>query len=168
MNIDQKLEVVNRKLDEYETKIGLSSLSKNNDVEKILALPYQSLSSLDDETCGEMAFLMFQYSIYIQKENNRHSAVMSWCKHYLDLEIGSKIDQYSGKTYSHFEEKKIKVLADQTNEYINKLNRLSMQAKIYHEETNFIANRVSQLGSCLLELQQTKRKNKYANSSGQY
>ena len=163
MNLDERLQRLNTILDEYESKTGLGALTKDEEVEKVLSLNYRILSSLSDEECGEMAFLMFQYAAYLQKENNRHSAVINWAKHYIDIEVGARVDQYAGK-FSSFEEKKVKIIADQTNEYASKLSRVMMQAKVYYEETNFIANRVSQLGSCLLELQQTKRKNKYADT----
>lgn len=166
MNLEQKLEKVNSTLDQYEKNTGLAAIYKDETVEKILSMSYSDLASLSDEGCGEAAFSMFQYSAFLQKENNRHSAIMVWAKHYIDIEIGNRIDQYGGSKYCSFEEKKIKALSDATNEYITKLGRIYMQAKVYYEETNFIANRVSQIGSCLLELQQTKRKNKYANSAG--
>ena len=167
MSIDSKLEKVNAVLDEYDEKIGLSAIRKDEDVEKILSLNYKALSTLSDEECGEMAFILFQYAVFLQKENNRHNAVIEWAKHYIDIDIGARVDQHSGPNrFSSFEEKKLKIIADPTNEYVSKLNRIMMQAKVYCKETDFIANRVSQLGSCLLELQQTKRKNRYANSIG--
>lgn len=165
MSVDQRIEKVNTILNQYDENIGLSALHKDEDVEKILGMSYKELSSMSDEECGEGAFSMFQYAAFLQKENNRHSAILSWAKHYIDVEVGNRADQYAGGKYCSFEEKRTKALADQTNEYLTKLTRVMMQAKVYYEETNFIANRVSQIGSCLLELQQTKRKNKYAIST---
>jgi hypothetical protein len=101
---------VNSQLDEYNFKLGLN-LHKSDAINSILNLTDDQLRLLSAEDCGIKAYQLLQYSLFLQKETNRHAAKIKWSKHNLDY-VTAKYGQGYGDKYTKYEERQGLLISD--------------------------------------------------------
>lgn len=99
------------------------------------------------------------YSAFLQKEVNRHSSRLKWANHNLNIIIGKVYNNYGDK-WVKFDERKMLIIND--NEVAKSLNKIILDSSLRLEELAFISTRVGTMSTILVELQKTKRAERYA------
>jgi hypothetical protein len=151
--VEDELAKIEQMLDEYRIKLGCN-IKRNQDIDNVLNYSFAQLQALTIEDCAIYAFLLEQYSMYIQQEWNRHSAKKKWAEHNLNVMVGKYGDEY-GNNYTKFEEKKFKLIAD--NSYAQKLSELIRETSVVCEDLSFIAMKVGTQSQHLQELRKSKK-----------
>lgn len=149
----ERWNTVNNQLDEYNSKLGLN-LHKSDAINAILNLTEDQLRLLSAEDCGIKSYQLLQYSLFLQKETNRHAAKVKWSKHNLDY-ITAKSGQGYGDKYTKYEERQGLLIAD--NSYAKALNDLLREATITLESLSFLSRKIESMATVLSEIQKTKR-----------
>lgn len=140
-------------INEYENKIGLNRIKKSEEIDLILELTASDMSRMTALQCGEAAFILFQYSAYIQKEVNRHNVRKYWGEKQLEILLGKYGDQY-GDGYTKYEIRLAKlVIGDDAARLINKI---IIHASARVMELHDMSNRINMMGRALLEYQGAK------------
>lgn len=145
-------------LDDYAKAIGINALKFCDEVTPILELKSEELRKLDEQTAGIYAFKLAQYSAFLQKEVNRHSSKFKWANHNLNIIVGKVYNNYGDK-YTKLDEKKILVIND--NEVAQSLNKIILETSLRLEELSFLSTRVNTMSSILVEIQKSKRAERY-------
>lgn len=161
LTVQQKLVEAEKILDDYSKSIGTTALKFNNEVETILGLKIDELRRFNEEECGLNAYCLAQYATFIQKEVNRHSAKLKWANHNLDIVV-AKVSTNYGDKFTKWEVKRSLVVND--NEFAKALNKIVLEATLRVEELSFISSRIDKMSQILIELQKTRRAEKYERS----
>jgi hypothetical protein len=155
LKAEDNLNKLNEILNEYDKLHGIL-IQRKPEAEQFLNLEYSEIKKLSGDDCGEMALILGNYSAYLQKEQNRQSAIVKWCESVIDITIGKSISSYK-TNYQTFEE--LKLLAVQGNSYTKKLNELRIKAQSRLSEIYGMSSKIDSYVEILIELQRTRRKN---------
>lgn len=161
LTVDSRLKEVEAMLDAFDKSVGLSYIKFNADVESILQLRLEELRSLDETDCGSFSYCLAQYSSFLQKEINRHSAKLKWANHNLDIIVAKVYNNYGDK-YMKADTKRSLVINDDS--YAKALNKIVLETTLRIEELSFLSSRINVQSEILRELQKTKRAEKYERS----
>lgn len=156
-NIDQQVEQLDNILKNRKFPIKY-----NDDFVQICNMRYDELSALSAEDCGMYAFILGQYSLYIQTQLNTETARAKWFKHKLNA-IVAKCGQDYDK-YLKFEERSSLVIRD--NQAAFKLHFELLKSELIMEELSFLSSKISTLSQILLDLVNTKRRKEYVPKTG--
>lgn len=150
---DEQLKKFEEILNEYEKGIGLDGLRMNPDVELYLNLTSGQLAGMTALHCGEAAFILFQYSAFLQKEYNRQNVRRTWAENKIDMMVAKDGDQYGDK-YTKWIEKRYKLISGNTAARV--VNNIVLHATSRCNALHELSNRVNSMGRVLLEYQATK------------
>lgn len=153
---EKKVEELKQKLMEYEQKLQFNVRTENNEATKLLTISRNELEKMTPEDCGYAAYALTQYVIYLQKMVNYEESVVNYCESSINFVVGKKISQYNA--YS-FNEKRMLAINDDT--YAKEVLRLQVIAKSRVDSMAFIINKVQNLANILVNLQQSKKTNRY-------
>jgi hypothetical protein len=156
--VNERLVQTEKILDEYSVSLGTKSIKYNAEVEDVLELTQDRLKSYNEEDLGIKAYLLAQYSTFLQKEINRHAAKLKWATHNLDILVAKVYNNYGDK-YMKIEVKRMLVIND--NDVAKNLNKIILEASIRIEELNFLSSRISTQSSLLNEMRKSKRAERY-------
>ncbi len=159
-DLDNKIENLDKMLDEYEGRIGLPKYGdiEDNDkyqeeMKKYFTMDRTDLEALMPEECLEIACRLNQFSLHLQRSQNRQSARMNWAES-TAKKIGCPLfDNYNGWG---FDEKFAKVMAD--NEPVRKLMDVHRLAKQCVDRLNFLSRSIDNFANTLKDLQKAKTK----------
>lgn len=149
---DRHKEIIS-KINSYYKRMSLN-VEPNESIREYLNMTQAQLRSLSSEECGEISYILSQYSLYIQKEYNFQKSQHNWAVSLISYLVAKEGKNY-GK-YVKFEEK-VNAFASE-NSYGNKLNKIIVETKEYIDSLDFISGRINQMANALIELQQTKRR----------
>lgn len=138
----------------YLTKQGVHQASFNEEAEKVLNLTQFELKALTSVECGEMAFSLSQYALYIQQEINAHTTRVNWVKSNIKRVVAERSHEFD--RYVKYEEKEQIVIA--TDERATKLNEILCYATALADRLAFMSGKIQAVGNALLELQRSKRR----------
>jgi hypothetical protein len=113
------------------------------------------LRKMNAEECGETAFLLAQFSLFLQKEYNTENSRLNWCQEQINKTIANTTLQ-QGSKYSPYEERKNLAIREDAVAY--KLNDIKVYVHARLDRLYFLAQHVQFLSKTLIELQQTKRR----------
>ena len=155
--LEVKLEEIERKIEEYTSSKGLSETNKVSidEVREYLEMDRKELRSLSEEDCGEVAWVLGQTSLSIQRELNEQSAIIKWLEAQITKTIMPSINNY--KAYSYVERKDAAVY---DNTYAIEANRLKVRAEMRTTSLQYIAQEIKNLSSIILGIRDTKRRYK--------
>lgn len=154
MTIKNQLIELEKTLDDYDHKFLLHKIHINSEIEKILELREEQLKILPKELCFTYGFLLCEFGLAIQKEQNRNLSKKKWAEHNLNIVIGREGNNYGDK-YTKYEIRRAMIIVD--NEYAKLLNNVIIQSDLYIEELNFLSTRISMLGEILNNYGRSKR-----------
>ena len=143
------------KMNEYLDSHGLKTNSYNVVVEKYLHLTPDQLNKMGADECGEAAYLLTQYSEYLQREVNQQQAIQDWAEKYIDSLVISKLDQY-GDGFVKYEYKR--ACAIRENPLAKDLSKISMKAQNHLTSLRDLPYKIEKRADRLSALQATKRK----------
>lgn len=144
-----------QKMNEYLDSHGLKSNSYNVVVEKYLQLTPDQLGKMGADECGEAAYLLTQYSEYLQREVNQQQAIWEWSEKYIDSLILTKINDY-GDGYTRYEYKR--ACAIKENPLAKDLSKISAKAQNHLTALKDLPYKIEKRADRLAALQATKRK----------
>lgn len=151
-----KWEETSQVIEDYLKRIKGKSKQPEGIVDKILQLSYEELKILAHEECGEYAFILSQYSYFLQQELNYHTSKLTWCQStltYLTANYGNP--QVKNNSFIKKEEK-VALLAH-SYKNIKTLIDMEVRAKIMCDSLNMLSKHIDNMIKTLLNLQQSKR-----------
>ncbi len=155
MSGQKKLEEVNEYVDGLDKEIGLYGFVYQSDVVKYLSLTEMELCSISVEKCSEIALILTSYSLFLKKQENRYTIILSKLKSILDKIVFSEIHNYcDDPKFVKYEEKIYKVCAgnDVARELKESLDDI-LSKKQYLE---FMSTSVNNVSNMFIELKRSK------------
>lgn len=151
----ERLESLDKVLDEYEQGLGLpnySQIALNEEVAQYLNMSRDALEKLTPQDAGQIAYALSSYSIFIQRSINREIARVSWADSLMKEVLADSISQQSGYGYVEKFNKAMKQDA-----YASDLNKIMRYAQQRADRLNFIANGIKNLSDILINLMKVRR-----------
>lgn len=108
---EEALEALLKDMNEYLDSHGLKPNRFNAIVDKYLELPPDQLNKLSADECAEGAYLLTQYSEYLQREVNKQQNILDWANRNIDMLVLPVINNY-GDSYVKFEQKKASAILE--------------------------------------------------------
>lgn len=142
-------------LDDYESIQGLSNLTNpgtNNDLNSYLTMDRSQLKALSLTDCSEIAYVLAEYSFYVQRLYNKESATLYWAEKQLLELTCTKLDQFD-KYMKH--DIKLHCIAKE-NDVVNKILRIISYGKQVMERLSFLSTRLNNMAERLNGLQIAK------------
>jgi hypothetical protein len=117
LNAAERLEKVNKALDNYEKTISVIPIEYNKEVESYLTMNVAKIELMKAEECGIASILLAQYEWHLQKAANVELANINWC----DAELKRTIHKNSIEIipYTGVDERKDRAI--ENDEYAKKL-----------------------------------------------
>lgn len=154
-SLDKKLAEVEAKLHEYTTSKGVGPNKKlqYKDIEDYIQMDRKELRGLSEEDCGEIAYLLGQTSLELQREINEKTAVSKWLDGQIIKAVSSQVNNY--KNYS-YEGNKNAAIND--NDFASKANTIKNRYDVRILSLQYLAQEVKNLSSIILSIRDTKRR----------
>jgi len=157
--VDINMKYINNIIDSQNSRVGLKNYIYNPEVDTILGLDSSQLKNISAAKCGEYAFILSQFALYVQLESNKYKIISDWCENSINRLLSKEYNNYGDK-WTPYEVKKGmfingndtgKKLIDVKKEYATKL-----------EAWSNIANSIKFMSDKLTELQRSKKRD-YGN-----
>jgi hypothetical protein len=149
----QKLERINKALDEYEESKGLIKYKPHNEADRFINMKHSDMQKLTPDELGEAAILLAQFAYHIQRAFNEEVGRVNWAEDEVKRTIAGEVNQYQGSSY---EERKL--LAIKENEYARKLDYIRSYAKARADRLGYLSSRMEFLAKMFSDLRQTKKR----------
>lgn len=149
----EKFEKNEERLNDYNIERGLHKIEAPNDIETYLMLKPEQIRMMSKEDCGEAAYTLNRYALYLQREQNTEEARIVWAEAELALAIVEPLKQITSK-YSTYEERKMEVVKQ--NGHAKKLYDIKVYAQQRLKKIYFIANRVENMSKTLMGIMGAK------------
>lgn len=155
-SVAKHLELLKESVDDFISKVGLGNLHPPDKIHEYLSLTREQLNALTDEGCGEIAYILSRYTVWLQLEENRLSAQLNWAKSTLDALVLPRVHNYEGYGLA---EKRAKAEAESESAQALIKVRISIQSLL--DSIKFVASKVNDMSQILMGLQATKRNKNY-------
>lgn len=149
-----KLAHFEKLIDSYIVKKGIHKVEYNEEALKILSMKRFELKALTSMECGELAFSLAQYALYIQEQINEQTARINWAKNNIKTIVAKNSGQFD--RYTKYEEKEYSIIT--SDEHASKINDILSYAQAVSDRLSYVAGRIQSLGNVLIELQRSKRR----------
>ncbi len=153
---EERLEEFHKVLKQYTDGIGLNNIFYNSDVEVFLKLRKKQLQGLSIEDCSEGAYLLSQYSLFLQKELNKQKVRIMWANKHLDRIVANH--ELSSNTYIKYDLLRQKVVNGDSA--ASALNGIIVHATARATEVEGLMVNISQMAKYLSQLEFIKRNRK--------
>lgn len=150
-NFREKQRRVEEYLDQFDKKLGIALSFDPGDLNSLLDIDDDQLKTMSARECGEKAFLLSRYSLYIQKIYNEEKGKEKWCARQVDFLIAPILQEIYGVPYE--ERRPRAVLA--CPEAIE-LDRAQSQHEMKCQRLEWMANRIDSVVKVLLAIQSRK------------
>lgn len=144
-------------LNEYTQGIGINGIQYNAEVNDVLSLTREQLRGMHPEDCGELAFILSQYAVFIQKEQNRQRARVDWAEREISYLIALEQSKYYGGDTKYVKYDLLRATIIKGNSAAQALDNIVRHAKARHVELDKVSSNINLMSKALIELQQTKR-----------
>jgi len=149
LSTEDHLKKVQDLLNEYENHLGIKNLLIDQDeVASIIGMKRSYLSKLSKTDCGECAFMLSQYALFLQKELNKETAVLEWVETNLNHVTGKYMGQQGGAT---LDERRSAVITE--NSYARDLFKLRNRVRLKTNSLNFLSQKIQYMSNVLLNIQ---------------
>jgi hypothetical protein len=159
MTAKDKLAHFEKLIDSYLVKQGVHKIGYNEEALKTLDMKSFELKALTSQECGELAFSLAQYALYIQQQINEQTARINWAKNNIKSMVAKKTGQFD--RYIKYEEKEYAIII--SDEYAGKINDILIYAQAVYDRLAYMAGRIQSLSNTLIELQRSKRRSDNVN-----
>lgn len=146
-------------IDSQNSKVGLKNYIYNPEVDTILGLDSLQLKNLSIGQCGEYAFILSQFALYVQLESNKYKIINDWCDNSINRLLSKEYGNYGDK-WTPYEVKKNMFI--NANDIAKKIIEVRKDYNTKLETWNNIANSIRFMSDKLTELQRSKKKD-YGN-----
>jgi len=141
-------------IDSYIVKQGIHVVEYNEEALKILSMKSFELKALTSQECGELAFSLSQYALYVQQQVNEQTTRINWAKNNIKKFVAKNLGKFD--RYMKYEEKEHAVIA--SDEYAAKLNDILSYAQAVSDRLSFMSGKIQSISNTLIELQRSKRR----------
>lgn len=152
----EKLEQVEKLLDEYENKIYIGKVTS---VEPDLSLDRQVMMSMHYSDLQAIAWDYSKYILFLQKEVNKHQSRYNWAEANLKRYLERESVNYEGWKW---EERQANALT--YSEYANLLHKLKVKSKLAIDRLSFLPSKIQVMLDTLKDIIYTKRRFDYAEN----
>lgn len=121
----------------YEESLGMKSKAISNPVDDYLNMPLDKMKRLSQDECREIALVLSQYSIFIQRTYNEQMNIANTAKNHLNRMIVDDMQQVRAVTT---DERRCLVIKN--NEAARKTEQVMNEALFKANQINGIANLV--------------------------
>lgn len=135
-----------------DERAKLPQIDPKTEVTQYISYNQNELSKLAPEDLNSAAFLIRQYSFYIQGLQNKALATYKYLDEFLRQWVMTYVDQYNG--YS-LEERRRKAVSG--NEYSGKLHVAMLKAQLEIDNFQYTATSLSKMADSMDKLADTKR-----------
>jgi len=156
-SLEDKIKKVEGFLQKYAEERCIFENKKLN-VEEIhgyMQMDRQELRALSADDCGEIAYLLGQLALEIQREVNKQTAIEQWLEAQINKTVADLVTNY--KIFS-YEGQKHAAIKD--NEYARKCQDTKMNAIVRIKQLNYMSQEIKNLSGILMDIRQTKMRYK--------
>lgn len=157
--VDDNLAKLQQLINSQNAKVGLREYIYNPEVDTILGLDVGQLRCLSAIQCGEYAFTLSQFALYIQLESNKFKIVNDWCDNAINRLLAKEYGNYGDK-WTPYEVKKNMFING--NDLARKIIEVKKSYNTKLETWANISNLVKFMSDKLTELQRSKKRD-YGN-----
>ena len=154
MNNEQKAVEFLQKIDDWIEDRNVDLVRKNDDVERILNMRSDTISSLTPAEILSYSFILFSHAEYLQSLYNKEKSVVNFCGDSIWFIIGNKMDNYGGQ-YAKWEVRYFSAIKE--NPLASELNRLKLIAEARANRLKDKSEIVRRMGTVFQDL--GKRRN---------
>jgi len=154
MNIDELSTKAEGILDNYEKLSGLTQFNifDESQISKYFDMRIEQLNKLSAIECAEAAYVLAQYSFYLQRLYNRESAKSRWASDQMAKLICDKLGDYSDFTkYDH----KVALIAKE-NSVVERLRSITSYTEQLMARLNFLSTSVKNMCEIMSNIQKAK------------
>ena len=151
----ERLSEFEKVLDEFIGNNGVGKVGYNPEIEIALNFTRSQIEQLNAEACGEYAILAANYSLYVQKQQNRNRVRKAWAERHLDHIVAQRYANYK-QEYDKYEVVKDRISAADSDAQV--LTQIILHSEARDQELDFLSRKIELLSNALSELQRTKRK----------
>ena len=156
MNTSEQIDKINDILDDYESTHSIVSpeVSHNLEhIERFINMPHKQTQALAAEECAEGAYLLSQYSFFVQKEQNKHIALNNWATAKLNELLCKEV-----MNMDSFIKHEVKMAAlIKENHVAEKLSKIMRHAESITNRLNFLSSNIKHMSDMLMNVQRAKR-----------
>lgn len=156
MNTSEQIDRINEILDEYEATHGIVSPDASHNlehIERFINMPYKQTQALTPEECAEGAYLLSQYSYFVQKEQNKQIALNNWAIAKLNDMLCNEIVNFAG--IAKHEVKVASLIKE--NHVAEKLSKIIRHSESIMNRLNFLSSNIKHMSDMLINIQRAKR-----------
>jgi uncharacterized protein YlaN (UPF0358 family) len=149
----ERLEQVDKVLDEYESGLGLVGYAgdfHDQTVKSYMKMERVQMEKLTVEECAEAALLLGGFSFYLQRSYNREIARVNWASSNLKKMIAGRERQYNGSWDSQYYQ------AVKDDSYAIKLESIKTYAQQRADRLTYLASSIKNLSDLYINLQRAK------------
>lgn len=157
--VETNLAYLQNLIDNQNSKVGLKNYMYNPEVDTILGLDSLQLKNLSAAQCGEYAFILSQFALYVQLESNRYKVISDWCENSINRLLSKEYGNYGDK-WTPYEMKKGMFI--NVNDVAKKIIDVRKDYNTKLEAWNNVANLIKFMSDKLTELQRSKKRD-YGN-----
>lgn len=141
----QRLDNLDRDLDKYCKKIGVSDILPPSDINFYLNLQPDQIAAMSPEQCSEAAYMLFRFSLHLQREQNRHLSRKLWADANIRILVGRQLSNYS--KFDKYEQKLAAIITSDSS--VRSLSKIALEEEIYSNEINFLSKTISHMAEIL-------------------
>ena len=157
--VEDSLAKLQQVINNQNAKVGLRDYIYNPEVDDILGLDVGQLRCLSAIQCGEYAFILSQFALYIQLETNKFKIINDWCDNAISRLLAKEYTNYGDK-FTPYEAKKNMFING--NDMAKKIIEIKKNYNTKLETWFNISNLVKFMSDRLTELQRSKKRD-YGN-----
>jgi hypothetical protein len=154
---ESKHQKVQALLDRYEKEVGLptnTAPGTETELSTYLNMPRDQLAKLHPDECGEIAYRLGQFAVYLQRLVNKENSVSNWAELALNDIIAKAYNQYD--KYTKYEMRL--ALVTNENNYAMSLHKIRTNALLRVERLNFLSTGLKNLSDTLLQIKRGREK----------
>lgn len=160
MSKQSELDDFMKVLDSFAATVSINKFKNNESVDLILESSEEERLSWTDEVLENKAFILFNYSAYIQRCINQQRVKLKWAQANLRVVYGRETSKYDRWSY---QERQDLVLADQEPALV--LHKIIMNAECRIAQLEHITEYVSEMAKSLKDISKSKRSQRYESRS---
>ena len=150
--LDKQLNKASEILDDFEKVNGIKTFGVPAAIEETLGLSYNQIEKLTAEQCAYYAYILSEYSLYIQRLQNTEITKEKWLNNKLLEFVAPKLDSYD--KYAKYEVK-LRLIAKE-NEAVAQIMRKINYVQLTIDRLNFISSHVKHLSDAMSNIQRVK------------
>lgn len=162
-SINDLLVKAEKVLDNYEKLSGIPEFCTfdSEQVDRYFKMTIEQLNKLTAMECAEAAYILAQYSFYMQRMYNRESAKHRWATDQMARLLCDKLEGYD--TYMKYDHK-VALIAKE-NIVVEKLSSIISYTSQIMERLNFLSTSIKNMCEIMSNIQKAKS---YSNKADNY